>query len=189
MAQITYTNKETLNEQPSIADKNKVTSSDMNEIKSVVNTNYGEVGDITNLTTTDKSSVVSAVNELKSGEVYSTTEVKTGKKWIDGKDIYRIVINDTLGTSNNNWKQINVFSANYVDKVVSLEGIFSVSNGSFYNIPFTRITDSSFSNKEFCLCNFDPVSGKYSIIAVSNNFSAYSGRPFTAIIEYTKTTD
>lgn len=129
------------------------------------------------------------IQNIINGEKYLTTEVKTGKKWIDGKDIYRIVINDTLGTSNNNWKQINVFSANYVDKVVSLEGIFSVSNGNFYNIPFTRITDSSFSNKEFCLCNFDPVSGKYSIIAVSNNFSAYSGRPFTAIMEYTKTTD
>ena len=37
MAKITYTNKETLNAQPSIADKNKVTSTDMNEIKSVVN--------------------------------------------------------------------------------------------------------------------------------------------------------
>ena len=37
MAKITYTNKVTLNPQPSIADENKVTSGDMNEIKSVVN--------------------------------------------------------------------------------------------------------------------------------------------------------
>ena len=189
MAKITYDNKETLNAQPSIANKNKVTSDDMNEIKEVVNENDDNIGTLSNLNTTDKSSIVGAINELKNAEIYSTTEVKTGKKWIDGKDIYRIVIDDTLGTSNNNWKQINVFSANYVDKVVSLEGIFSVSNGNFYNIPFTRITDSSFINKEFCLCNFDPVSGIYSIIAGSNNFSAYSGRPFTAIIEYTKTTD
>lgn len=34
---ITYTDKETLNEQPSIADKNKVSDDDMNEIKRVVN--------------------------------------------------------------------------------------------------------------------------------------------------------
>lgn len=39
MAKITYTNKETLNSQPSIADKNKVKADDMNEIKSVVNEN------------------------------------------------------------------------------------------------------------------------------------------------------
>lgn len=39
MAKITYENKETLNAQPSIADKNKVSSNDMNEIKTVVNNN------------------------------------------------------------------------------------------------------------------------------------------------------
>lgn len=65
MAQITYTNKETLNSQPSIADKNKVKAEDMNEIKSVVNTNYGEVGDITNLNTTDKTSIVNAINSMQ----------------------------------------------------------------------------------------------------------------------------
>lgn len=37
MAKITYADKETLNPQPSIADKNKVTYGDMNEIKSVIN--------------------------------------------------------------------------------------------------------------------------------------------------------
>ena len=65
MAKITYSNKETLNAQPSIADKNKVTSDDMNEIKSVVNTNYGEVGDINNLNTTDKTSIVNAINSMQ----------------------------------------------------------------------------------------------------------------------------
>ena len=39
MAKITYSNKSTLNPQPSIANANKVTSDDMNEIKSVVNEN------------------------------------------------------------------------------------------------------------------------------------------------------
>lgn len=67
MAQITYTNKETLNSQPSIADKNKVKAEDMNEIKSVVNTNYGEVGDITNLNTTNKTSIVNGINSILSG--------------------------------------------------------------------------------------------------------------------------
>lgn len=37
MAQITYTNKVALNENPNIADINKVKADDMNEIKSVVN--------------------------------------------------------------------------------------------------------------------------------------------------------
>lgn len=88
LTQITYTNKETLNEQPSIADKNKVKSADMNEIKSVVNTNASNVGDLANLNTTANTSIVAAINELKGGEVYSISEVKTNKVWIDGKPIY-----------------------------------------------------------------------------------------------------
>jgi hypothetical protein len=47
MAKITYTNKVTLNPQPSIANENKVTDSDMNEIKSSVNTLYDNQGDLT----------------------------------------------------------------------------------------------------------------------------------------------
>ena len=47
MAQITYTNKVALNENPEIADINKVTDSDMNEIKQVVNDNYNNTIQIT----------------------------------------------------------------------------------------------------------------------------------------------
>lgn len=43
MSQITYTDKETLNAQPSIADKNKVTASDMNSIKTAVNDNDSRI--------------------------------------------------------------------------------------------------------------------------------------------------
>lgn len=77
LTQITYTDKETLNEQPSIADKNKVKAADMNEIKSVVNTNAGKVGDLANLDTTATSNIVAAINEvkgqLKTVEVYNGT--------------------------------------------------------------------------------------------------------------------
>jgi hypothetical protein len=58
---ITFNNKTTLNSQPDIANENKVTASDMNEIKSVYNT---EIGDISNLITT-ATNVVGAINELK----------------------------------------------------------------------------------------------------------------------------
>ena len=43
MALITYTDKQAIGTQPSIPDINKVTDSDMNEIKSVVNTNANEL--------------------------------------------------------------------------------------------------------------------------------------------------
>lgn len=67
MAKITYVNKETINPQPSVADKNKVTSNDMNEIKSVVNENDDNIGELSNLKTTDKSNIVNAINEVAQG--------------------------------------------------------------------------------------------------------------------------
>lgn len=143
MAQITYTNKETLNSQPSIADKNKVTSSDMNEIKSVVNTNYGEVGDITNLNTTDKSSVVNAINELKGGEIYSTSEVKTNKIWIDNKPIYRAYIN-FAHTSTGTYTYTHNLG---IDEIVSVDAYCSVSGQSISNngyriMPVVNVSNS-----------------------------------------------
>lgn len=48
MAKITYDNKVALNPQPSIADINKVTDADMNEIKQVVNENAVEIGSNSN---------------------------------------------------------------------------------------------------------------------------------------------
>lgn len=115
MAMITYDNKTTLNPQPSVADVNKVTSGDMNEIKSVVNTNYGEVGNIANLNTTDKTNVVNAINELKDAEIYSTSEIKTNKVWIDGKPIYRKVIQISVGTTETSYTISSNISQAWID--------------------------------------------------------------------------
>lgn len=50
MAKITYANKSYINLNSNVADANKVNASDMNEIKSVVNTNYDEQkSDVENL--------------------------------------------------------------------------------------------------------------------------------------------
>lgn len=89
MAQITYADKQYVNQNASVPANNKVQDTDMNEIKTVVNTNDNNVGDLTTLATNTKTSIVGAVNELKNAEVYSTTEKKTNKVWIDGKPIYR----------------------------------------------------------------------------------------------------
>lgn len=61
---ITYTDKQQLNANGSVADINKVKATDMNEIKNVVNTNANLQGDLTSLNTTDKTSIVSALNEV-----------------------------------------------------------------------------------------------------------------------------
>lgn len=81
MAQITYADKTALNVNSSIADINKVNASDMNEIKSVVN---------------DNADIVQGIIDA---EVYSTSEIKTNNVWIDGKPIYRKVIEKTVAAS------------------------------------------------------------------------------------------
>lgn len=64
MSKITYTDKVTLNENPNVADVNKVKADDLNEIKNVVNANDDNVGDLANLKTDDKSSIVNAINKI-----------------------------------------------------------------------------------------------------------------------------
>ena len=64
MSKINYTDKVTLNENPNVADVNKVKADDLNEIKNVVNANDDNVGDLADLKTTDVSSIVNAINEL-----------------------------------------------------------------------------------------------------------------------------
>ena len=167
MAQITYTNKETLNSQPSIADKNKVKAEDMNEIKSVVNTNYGEVGDITNLNTTTKSSIVDAVNELVDTQAYSTTEVKTNKIWIDNKPIYRKVFQFTT-VNNTSWTLIENNDYDYIIDV----------NGEVYaNEHYIGIIK---------YINLYRLNGN---LYYQNQSSFSQGKQITFWIEYTKTTD
>lgn len=78
---INYTDKVFLNENSSIADINKIKDVDMNEIKSVVNNNASE-------TDTNATNITNI-------QTYSTSETDTGKKWIDGKTIYRKVLDIT----------------------------------------------------------------------------------------------
>lgn len=67
---ITYSDKQAMGTQPSVPEVNKITDSNMNEIKSVVNNN---------------------ANFLSNSSAYSTTEQVVGT-WIDGKPIYRKTI-------------------------------------------------------------------------------------------------
>ena len=91
MSKITYTDKVTLNENPNVADVNKVKANDLNEIKNVVNANDDNVGDLEQLQTTDKSTLVNAINEL-SYDIQTSNPVLTGRKVL-GKPEYVQVVN------------------------------------------------------------------------------------------------
>ena len=64
MGKITYADKEILYTNADIPANKKVQSSDMNEIKNIVNENDDKVGELNDLNTTDKSSMVSSINWL-----------------------------------------------------------------------------------------------------------------------------
>ena len=48
-------------------------------------------------------SAQTSVNTLISQKTYSTSEVNTGKKWIDDKPIYRMVLTATAGAGPSAW--------------------------------------------------------------------------------------
>jgi hypothetical protein len=163
--QITYADKETLNAQPSIAEKNKCTSGNMNEIKSVVN------GNATELDTT--------TSNLSNMGSYSTTEVNTHQTWIDGKTIYRKVID--IGTlTNATAKTVNHNILN-IDKIIYQYAIACDSNGMTYSIPHVASPNMS-SNMTMALRS----NKEWVQVYCSANMSSYTGY---YILEYTKTTD
>ena len=102
MSKITYTDKVALNENPSVADVNKVKASDMNEIKNVVNANDNNVGNLENLNTTDKSSIVGSINEtinyvsLNNKVSYSYTQMVASGPSITSQAFIDIEYDDTF---------------------------------------------------------------------------------------------
>lgn len=106
---ITYDNKAFLNENPSIPDVNKITDDDMNEIKSVVNTNE------TNLSTLQTN--------FTNATTYSTTEKVIGT--YDGKPLYRKLYKVTTITTGS--YQTIALDSTY--RVKKYEGYLHRTNG------------------------------------------------------------
>lgn len=112
---LTYANKVAINENPEIPDINKITDSDMNEIKNVVNNNDDELTTInTNLT---------------NATTYSTDEIRIGT-WIDGKPIYRKVFNrgNDISSFNHNIANVDLI---WID---STHSIRKHPSGNVFNI-------------------------------------------------------
>lgn len=109
--------------------------------------------------------------------VYSTEETDTGKKWIDGKPIYRKVLE--FSRTNQDSFSLRISSSPIVDKFVSIDGYIYGNNNLQHGL--YRVGD----NDQFRYY----VGSKNDIIAMVG--SSFPVAPFTGyfIIEYTKTTD
>ena len=118
MALITYADKQAMGTQPSIPEVNKVTDSNMNEIKSVVNTN---------------------ANNLVESMTYSTNEIVVGT-WIDNKPIYRKVYSISGDMTASAWTTLT--SLSNVDTLV--KGLMGGgSNNCVWNDTLLRVVNNN----------------------------------------------
>lgn len=115
---ITYSDKQAMGTQPSIPDENKVTDSDMNEIKNVVNEN---------------------ANILEESNTYSTTEKVVGT-WIDGKPIYRKAYSISGSLVQNAWTTLTSLS-NVATLTKGLMG--GSSNNCIWNDVLLRVLNNN----------------------------------------------
>lgn len=166
MSKITYANKVAINENAEIPNINKITDDDMNEIKTVVNNNDDDM--------------ITINTNLTNATTYSTTEKIVGT-WIDGKPIYRKVINYSVNTGVTSYDiaSLNIdipvkfytiikrTSSDYID----YETPYYVS-GSDYFRSFIRVTQSN-----------EDMSIETRLAASYTTYRQY------IILEYTKKTD
>lgn len=161
MAQITYANKVTLNENTGVDAVNKCRAVDMNEIKSVVNENY-----------TEQEETKTNLEDLTT---YSTQE-KTVGKWIDGKPIYRKVMTGSKVKT----VDLTFPAISDIETVIKLEGYLKANTGgSVYSLPYYGGSEI-YTNIEITTAGS---------ALIRSAVSDYSNGSIIVIVEYTKTTD
>lgn len=114
------------------------------------------------------------------GEVYSEEETRIGT-WIDGKPLYRKVVNGNLSSTNNSTSTISTIPN--ADDVVTIHGYAVYSDPS----RITSIPTGFDKGTTIQLSAYKTVDGAR--IEAFNSTSSLVGRPCTIIVEYTKTTD
>ena len=164
---LTYVNKVALNENAEISDINKVTDSDMNEIKAVVNNNDDDM--------------ITISTNLINATTYSTDEIRVGT-WINSKPIYRkVIVNNPTTYGEQVRVDLNISNPElvWVDKsnsfLISNGGATYCGIGADGNPGYWFDVRQIVSSKEYLYCN------------VGQNI--YSNSTIYVTINYTKTTD
>nr|DAJ09198.1 MAG TPA: hypothetical protein [Caudoviricetes sp.] len=93
---------------PQYSGRTPLSSENLNKVQNDLNETITKQGKILN-------------DKITNTNTYSTEEVNTGKKWIDGKDIYRKVI------TQNNANQINLTNLS-IDTLIEKRGQVKVTN-------------------------------------------------------------
>ena len=162
MGKITYANKVALNTNTNIADINKISDTDMNEIKNVVNENYDEL------------------TEIELSTIYSTNEVKIGT--YKDKPLYRNCLElGQIGSSN--VTNIYELSGDY-EKITKCNARIEIDGGASLTLPMVS------SEGLFAYCNASCTGdGTATINLYRNAATSWNEFNLNVDIEYTKTTD
>lgn len=118
---LTYANKVAINENPEIPDINKVTDSDMNEIKAVVNNNDDDM--------------ITINTNLTNATTYSTDETIIGI-WMN-KPLYRKVFTGNVESS----IEHGLTNVNFVNSY----GYVISGSGTFIPLPSLRVAYSNYN--------------------------------------------
>ena len=115
-----------------------------------------------------ESNTENFINVMNAERSYSTSEVNTGKKWIDGKLVYRKVVEYTLPqSSGGSYDSAGAFSLTGIDNIITAIAFNNYDNGA------KASTDVAFENGN---------------ILIEKSYTGTSCSGY-AIVEYTKTTD
>lgn len=127
----------------------------------------------------ESNTVQGAIEELSAsfarGEIYSMDETRIGT-WIDGKPLYRKVIQMTSPGSTNS--EQSVYSLQNDINVIYLHAALNSSIGGLILLPY--YVSASNQASLFVL---------YNTIYMQVGHSYFTNRPVTAVVYYTKTTD
>ena len=159
---------------------NLINSSDIevtqsgDNIQLKTSTSIAEINSNIDTNTTDITSNTTAINNLGN---YSTSEINTGMKWIDGKTIYRKIIDVGYLPSSASAKSVT-HGVTY-DKIINLYGICSDSGQTTMHIPHVGATNMASGVSISLRANSTEIQ-----FYVTGNVSSY----YTYVImEYTKT--
>ena len=140
ITEITYSDKSDINT-TSTPEVNKITASNLNEIKSVVNTNANLMGNLSELETTDRSSIVNAINSTRLQITTDGSAVKTGRK-IDGQDEYvkRITLDSFPSTNQTKSWDTGITMANAI--ITNLVVMAKSGTDNWFSLPNNEVVNS-----------------------------------------------
>lgn len=146
--------------------------------KSAVRPITGSIVDTTNIDDKTSNTYSARVIEELVKDVYSTSETVVGT-WIDGKPIYRKVINFNIPSgANTNWYGAEILQDTTIETMVTKKCEVWEKN-HYGNCTLPRYGNGNLTELVF---THNKILGIY-------DDGTFSGGTGTAIIEYTKTTD